>query len=478
MKNLIPYLFFGTVLSFLFFSSCRKDDLLKDASAKLKFSADTVYFDTVFTTIGSSTKQLRVYNPHNRRVVLSNVRLAKGNASSYRINVDGIPGPSIKNIEILPNDSIFIFVEVTIDPLNVNSPLIVTDSLLFEFNGNTQDVDLVAWGQNAHYIRPTHFYEGFPAFSIIGCDTTWRNDIPHVIYGYAVVDSTCRLTIEAGTQIHFHNNSGLWVYKGGSLKVLGTKDQPVVFQGDRLEPYYRELAGQWDRIWLNEGSIDNEINYAVIKNGLIGIQAETLQENMGNELKLNNTIIRNMSRSGILTRFYKITSNNSVITNCGLFCAELTMGGYYEFNHCTFANYWRHKARKEKETAVFILNYFKDHNNQINASPLYKAEFNNSIIYGSLENEVFTDDIGQGLEFNYSFNYSLVKTNQELTGNNIFKNEDPQFVNQSENNLQLKENSPARGKGSQGFSTGVTAADINGVPRSGDIDLGAYQFTP
>jgi hypothetical protein len=478
MHRIIPVLFLALIAGLLV-SSCRRDKLLTDPSAKLAFSADTVYFDTVFTTIGSSTRQLRVYNPHDRTIKISNVRLAKGSASPYRINVDGVPGPHVKDIEILGNDSIFIFLEVTVNPLSSNSPLIITDSLLFEVNGKMQDVDIVAWGQNAHYHRPTHFYQGLPPFSIIGCDTTWTNNLPHVVYGYAVVDSACKLTIQAGTQIHFHNNSGLWVYKGGSIKVNGTKEQPVVFQGDRLEPYYREIPGQWDRIWLNEGSIDNEFNYAIIKNGLIGIQAETLERYMGNSLKLNNSWIRNMSRSGILSRYYHIRAGNTIISNCGMYATEITMGGDYIFNHCTFANYWRERTQR-KTPSVVVANFYEDHTRKRFTAPLHRAEFNNSIIYGNLANEAAAFDIGQGVEFNYIYNNSLIKTDTTLNVSNTILNQDPQFRETSpeKNDFRLQENSPARKKGAPAFATGNLATDIEGKPRSATPDLGAYEFAP
>jgi hypothetical protein len=477
MKNIVPAFLLSILLISLF--SCQRDKHLTDTSVKLTFSADTVLFDTVFTTIGSSTRQLKVYNPYNRKVLVSSIRLASGENSLFRINVDGIPGPSVRDIEILAKDSIFIFVEVTVNPLSINSPLILNDSIFFEINGNSQDVDLVAWGQNAHYIRPTNYISGLPPFSIINCDTTWTNNLPHVIYGYAVVDSSCKLNIEEGTRIHFHNGSGLWVYKGGSIKVNGTKEQPVIFQGDRLEAFYREVPGQWDRIWLNEGSVDNEFNYVIIKNGVIGIQAEILENLMGNKLKISNSIITNMSRSGILSRYYKIEAGNTVIANCGMYATELTMGGEYDFTHCTFANNWSYKLRKTP--SVLILNYIKDQNNQIIAAPLQKADFKNCIIYGNLENEILEDNIGQGVEFNYSFNNCLIKTNRTLSGNNIILNQDPMFrkpLDRLEPDYQLQENSPAINKGNPAYATGIWATDKNEVLRTGNPDLGAYEFVP
>jgi hypothetical protein len=315
-KYTLPFLLVFAVA----ISSCRKDHQIDDnPSLKLEFSTDSIIFDTVFTTVGSITRYLKVYNRHDNALNISTIRLLGGTSSNYRINIDGTPGVQENDVTIAENDSLFLFVRVTIDPGNQNLPFVVSDEVLFITNGNEQSVVLAAWGQDAHYIIADKTI-GNLRYKIVAAEdsaVTWPADKPYLVYGYAVVDSTGSLNIEAGAQIHFHNQSGLWVYKGGSLKVMGSKEKPVVFQQDRLEPYFRDLPGQWDRIWLNEGSIDNEINYAVIRNGFIGLQAETLQEPMGNQLLLTNTIIENMSGIGILGRYYAITGINNVVTNCG-----------------------------------------------------------------------------------------------------------------------------------------------------------------
>ena len=74
----------------IFGTSCKKDVLNTDGA--LTFSVDTVLFDTVFTTIGSATRQFKIYNPSNNEVNISSIMLAGGQQSKYRINVDGIPG--------------------------------------------------------------------------------------------------------------------------------------------------------------------------------------------------------------------------------------------------------------------------------------------------------------------------------------------------------------------------------------------------
>ena len=256
------------------FAGCRKDILVTDSSAKLEFSLDTVIFDTVFTTIGSVTKSVKVYNPHNRTIKISSIEIAGGSSSNFRMNVDGDPGNAINDIEIEGKDSMFIFVEVTVDPNNTNSPLIISDSITFITNGNLQDVILVAWGQDAYY-HTANQYGGLvdPTgdtlkvwYHSITCNATWTNDKPHVVYGYAIVEPTCCLNIDAGANVYFHSGSGLLVgnpfseQTGACLKVNGTVDNPVTFQGDRLEWDYHDIPGQWDRIWFSATSSNNEIN--------------------------------------------------------------------------------------------------------------------------------------------------------------------------------------------------------------------------
>jgi len=212
---------------------CRKDNVItNDPSDKLSFSADSILFDTVFTTIGSTTERLMVYNKASKKIIISSIELAGGSSSYFRMNVDGVSTTLASNVEIAPDDSLYIFIEVTVDPQNSNNPLVITDSIVFKTNSNIQDVDLVAWGQDAHFIVADTYQQGYPPYKIIvkeGENITWQNDKPYVIYGYAVVDSTGQLNIDNGCRIHFHDNSGLWVYKGGSIKVNGTKDFPVTF---------------------------------------------------------------------------------------------------------------------------------------------------------------------------------------------------------------------------------------------------------
>ncbi|MBL4587655.1 MAG: hypothetical protein JKX84_11465 [Flavobacteriales bacterium] len=213
--KILPWFLPVVLLAALFSNGCKKDVLNTDGA--LTFSSDTVIFDTIFTTIGSATMQFRIYNPSKDEINISSIRLARGQQSKYRINVDGTPGISFSNISIPGRDSLFVFVDVTLDPNNQLGTILVTDSILFTTNGTQQDVDLVACGWDADFHYPTEFINGIGSISWLECNTIWTSQRPHVIYGWAVVPEGCTLTIEADSRVFSHANSGIIVDEGGTL---------------------------------------------------------------------------------------------------------------------------------------------------------------------------------------------------------------------------------------------------------------------
>jgi hypothetical protein len=440
------------VLLILNFFSCKKDKFLNDSGAKVSFSQDSILFDTVFTGIGSSTRNFRIRNTNNQKIKISAIQLAGGTASAFKLNVDGSPGATFNDVEIAANDSIYVFVQVNVNPNSASSPLVIRDSLIVNVNGNQQQVQLEAWGQNAIYHRPTDaikFKDGsFLPFSYLENDTnaisvTWKKDKPHVIYGYLAVYTGQKLTIEAGVKVYMNNRAGLWIYTGGELHINGQKDNEVVFQGIRSERTlagtlagvdvdYTNEPGQWDRIWINEGSLNNEINYAIIKNGYIGVQAELF----GNQffapkrLKITNTKIQNMSKWGLYGLAFNIYGANNVISNCQEQCVNLTLGGKYTFIHCTFANFWNREIRDK--SCVTVNNYA---DTQI--LPLDSAYFGNCIIDGSLKNEINLDllpSTTSSLSPKVWFSNSWLKTDLAINNNNQFL-----FSVKSSNSLKYKD---------------------------------------
>jgi len=492
-SNLVPNSILALVFVIFLLASCRKDDVIStEPSYKLGFSKDTIIFDTVFTTIGSTTRFLQVYNRNNERIKISQIYLAGGTNSQFQINIDGSPVISVHDVELAAGDSLFIFVKVTVDPTGSDSPLIISDSIVFETNGNIQDIDLVAWGQDAHFFVGTETIEGLSyPYTIIageGESVTWEDDKPYVIYGWAVIDSTGILNIRPGVNIHFHQNSGLWVYRGGSIRAYGERDSLVIFQGDRLEQEYQELPGQWDRIWINEGSVNNEFNYAVIKNGFIGIQAETTNSDMGNTLFINNTVIENMSLWGLFTISYRVISTNSVYINCAEKTLFISVGGSYDFRHCTFANYWTSTVRLDPSFVISNnLTLTDSDGNPIHyTGDLQKGYFGNCIIYGSNQEEIILSDDDQSL-FNFHFDHCLLRTELTTTDTQFFtdciKNTFPEFVNIDSNNYRIDTLSPAIDGGSpEVITTSLIEIvnDMDGNSRISDIgpDIGAFEFVP
>lgn len=443
--------------------ACRKNDKIDTSPAlKLRFSTDTVFFDTVFTTIGSVTQRLMVYNNNGSKVQVSSISLAGGVKSDYKLNIDGVAASSLTNVEIPAHDSIFIFVRVTIDPNNHNTPLILTDSIEFLTNGNLQNVKLIAWGQDAWFHKNESLKGTF----------VWDSIKPHVIYGYLRVDTNGSLTILPGTKVYFHSNGYLTVSMNSSLFIQGNLQHPVRFQGDRLDEFYRDLPGQWSGILLRSGSKKNSINYAIIKNGNYGVEIDSSGTTPGTILLLDNTIIENMANDGLYAYAASVVSTNCVIGNCGGTCISLLKGGSYEFRQLTLANYWTTSVRYSP--ALFINNYTSfAHGDQTN--DLVKAYFGNSIIYGSEDNEISVDSSSLA-QFTYTFNHCLLKTTKNIAYpghfDNCWKNEDPRFIDPANYKFAIDSASFAIGKG---IPMGVDF-DILGNLRTNPTDLGAYQY--
>ena len=479
---------FIIIISFLVLSfsySCRKDSVETASNAKLSLPVDTIMFDTVFTTIGSVTKRFTIHNNNSNKLVISNISLTHGANSQFRINVDGVAGYTHNNVEINGHDSLFVFVEVTVDPNSILSPFVVEEQINFSTNGNLQKVELVAWGQNAHYFTPKNFVSGLPNYSCLDgeCNDdapvtkTWINDKPYVIYGYLVVDSMDVLNIDPGVRVHLHNNAGLWVYKDGNIQVNGTLAEPVTFQGTRLGFNWQDVTGQWDRIWINEGSVDNVMNYAIIKNAFIGLQVETLPFNASaptstNKLILNNCVVQNSSAVNLLATNYKIDVINSIFSKAGQHSLLLRGSGEYQFYHTTIANYWDESVRETP--AVVVQNYYTDINGATQVRDMDSCNFYNTILHGDLAIEFETSVIDPGT-LNYKFENAILKTSGSTSGPNyvnVILNPTGLFVDYEANDYHLSSTSAA-------IDAGVllpnVPLDYDGVSRSDPSDLGVYE---
>lgn len=491
-KNFWIIILIITLLIGFAFSACTdEEDYSSSKSLSLQFSSDTITFDTIFTTIGSVTKQIRVYNPENKAIKLDYITLGSGNNSYYRLNVDGDTSLVAKNVTIGAKDSIFIFVRVELDPNNLSNPLLVEDSIIFSFNGKQQSVLLMAYGQDAYYHLPKHTLgndnngtqyslanEGGDTAGIQtnGNNINWKNDKPHIIVGTCVVDSAFTLHITDGTKIYMANNADFWVYKDGSLKVNGSTSNPVVFQSIRSQDRYSSIPGQWGKIYFIAGSKDNELNDVLIKNANIGVLVDTCV-NENPTLTIKNTRIENCSQVGIYARGATIYGENVIVQNTGSYSVALTLGGSYEFIGSTFANYWTYDNTRTK--SVLLLNdWYEAADGSKQLRRIEKASFHNTIIYGSLLDNEIEFDLTEGLQSQYLFDHCLLKSNALSNNNGTVQacvlNKDPMFTDVSSNDLHLENSSPAIGSGN-GVYNSIVPYDIFGTFRLDPPSIGAIE---
>lgn len=456
-----PFLIVWAFTGLLFFVACRKDSFITSPDARLSISVDTLKYDTLFTSTGSVTQRFKIINENNQKLRLTEVRLMGGNSSSYRMNVDGTPGAVAGNIEVEANDSIYVFVQVTIDPATAQLPFIVRDSIRVQYNGKERWVQLEAWGQNAHFLR-AHEVNG---------NETWTNDLPYVILDYLYIAPGARLTLEKGCRLYMHADAPVVV--DGSLVANGEADslQRVYFSGDRLDDPYRKYPAAWPGIFFRNGSTANVLEYAVIRNAY---QAIVIQGNgSAAQLTLRQCIIDNGYDAGILAANAGIVAENSLFSNCGRNLV-LAAGGNYQFTHCTIVSisntYINHKD------PVLLLS-----DNDGTGGFNLNAQFRNCIIWGEnglVEDEVLIDRKNNAV-FNVGFDHVLWKmttTPAGISTNAIIANQSPGFDNIDAGrhiyNFRLKEDSPALEAG----AASALGIDLDGNPRPvGLPDLGCYE---
>jgi len=464
MKQLSFILF---LFSTFFFLSCKKETFINSKDARISLSADTIHFDTVFTTVGSVTQSFKIKNDNNQKLKFSEILLKGGATSFFKINVDGVAGPSVKDIEVEANDSIYVFVSVSLKSNSSSLPFIVQDSIEISYNGNKQYVQLDSYGQNANFLRSR----------IITGKVTFSGNLPYVIISGLLVDTNAILTVEKGCRIYLHADAPIVI--DGTLQINGERHDSsrVYFKGDRLDNPYKDFPAGWPGIYFRGSSRNNVLNYAVIQNAYQGIITEQPSLNNNARVTLNQCIIDNVYDAGILALHSSLKANNCLISNCGK-NIQLVNGGSYQFNNCTVATY-SSSYLSHKEPVLFVSNNIKQNNTIITSD--MTANFRNCIFWaesGAVEDEVITSKQGNNI-FTINFDNCLwrVKTvPANISSSNIILNQDPLFdsVNSQMHhyNFRLKNNSPALSKGS---STGLTI-DLDGNFRPLTIpDLGAYQ---
>lgn len=462
--NMLRFLYL-VLIPILFITSCRKAGWADEDGLSIRCSADTVRFDTVFTTTGSVTSGFLIYNTQNQDIRIRSVRLAGGNGSPFQINVDGISGPQVQDVRIGRQDSIYLFVTVRINPNSGTLPFVIYDSILLDLDGSESKVILEAWGQNARFLRNSR----------ISSDTRFDNKLPYVILGGLEVDKNVRLTMEAGTKIFLHADAPIWV--DGSMITEGTAEKPVVFTGDRLDEQYRELPASWPGIYLRPTSQDNLLTHARILNAYNGIVVEGPSSNGRTKLKMDRCIIHNAYEAGIAGVGSWIESENCQITNCGRNIL-LFQGGRYLFSHCTVSSY--SNAFIPHKYPVLTAQNWDSTKLGVQTFPM-QVQVVNSILWGdegTVEQEVSLSRRGTE-SFQISLVHSLFRGVSDpipAVLSNCIRNQSPQFdsINTTKRYFDFRlqrKNSPAINKGLPGF----VRTDLDDRLRDGNPDLGAFE---
>lgn len=463
-------IFILTILVFIsgFFSACKKESFITNGDAKFRLSEDTLHFDTVFTTQGSTTQYFLVFNDNDQKLRINNIQLMGGASSYFRLNIDGTSGIQFSDIEMGANDSLYGFATVTISPNLANLPFVVRDSVKIEYNGKTAFLQLEAYGQNAYFLRN----------AVIDKDTLWNNNLPIVILGGLTVKAGSKLTITDGTNVYINANAPFIV--NGSLEAIGdTGSSQIKFQGDRIDEPYKNYPGSWPGIYFKETSTGNILEYCQFKNAYQGVIAQSPSSDSGVKLQLNQCVFDNIYDVAIGGINTSIAAENCLVANCG-YNVTVVSGGNYSFKHCTLASYGNnYVAHKNPVLSI---------SNTSSEKVTNDLTFNigNSIVYGEgglVDNEiVLSKDASKAFVINAQNILYKCKKNLDPALANLkdcIQNQLPQFdsINTSRRkySFRLKATSPCIATGA---NTQYLPFDIERFQRSSTLkpDLGCYKF--
>lgn len=382
-------------------ASCINDDTFSVSSAdRLTFSQDTVRVDTVFSRTPSSTRTFWVYNRTANALRCSNIRLAGGNQTGFRVNVNGVylgasQGYQINDEELRRGDSLRVFVEATL-PLNGKAtPQCVTDDLVFRLeSGTEQRVVLEAWGWDAEQRNGM----------TIERDTVLRSDLPLVLAGDIEVKAGATLTIPAGQTLYFNSGCGMTVY--GRLLCLGEPGSEVTLRGSRLDrmfPYlpYDGVSGQWHGIRFALESYGNELRFTDIHSACDAIVCDS-SDTSATKLTLDAATVHNNKGCGVMATDCRIVAHNTLISNTLGDCLSLT-GGETELNGVTLAQFYPYDANRG--AALRLTEAARD---SLSRSPM-AFTMSNTIVTG-YDDDVLFASVSDSTLRRFTFSHCLLRT--------------------------------------------------------------------
>lgn len=454
--------------------SCIEDGFTSSPSSQPAFSTDTLKLGALFTGDPSPTHRFVIYNRNSKGISLSAVKFADDAPKGFRLNVDGIPGREFRNVEVRPNDSVFLFVEATLPESGKHGPIDILTHIAVECNGLTSLLPVTATGRDAVRLSGNTRYSSSTSLSPLR---------PYLVRDSLVVGKGATLTIPAGTELYFHSEAQMIVR--GTLRVEGTAEKPVTMTGDRLGFVaaaipYELMSGQWGGITFTSTSEANSISHASIRNSSFGIivnEARSRGDLPG--LQLVNTQMRNTKELTLSCFHTNVVAAGCEFSEAALGLVSFT-GGNIRLNHCTLSNNYlftaiggaalqfSHTSIDDADEAVELASH-----------PYLTADISNSIIYG-LGAELFPADI---VNLPITFRNCLLKSKGTDDDNFLATlwGADPLFHTVRSEYLfdyRLKPDSPAASAADPALTLPLTAADRYGTPRLPSPSLGAYQFTP
>lgn len=463
--SLRSFQIFAAAALIMIFCSCNKESFITSSDARVSLT-DSVRFDTVFATMGSVTRSFKILNENDRKINFSLIKLAGGSASPFSININGVAANERSNIEVAANDSIYVFVSVSINPATSSLPFLVSDSILVAYNGITRYVQLEAYGQNAIFLRN----------AVLSGNNNWSKALPYVILGSLRVDTNAVLNVAAGTKVYLHADAPFLV--DGTLVLNGTFLEKIVLRGDRLDEPYRNFPAGWPGIYVRNSSKNNVFTFAEIKNANQAVVVAGPPTNANPKLVMNQVVIDNAFDAGLLCINSNVSVNNSLISNCRNNIV-MQAGGTYNLTHCTVASYTTgfivHTKPVLSVSDVAMVNGTETFGS-------LNAVFRNCIFWGennSVNQEVLVNKRGN-LSFSVTMDHCLLKSDIDPLNTilqSVIKNIDPIFdtIDYTNRVFNFRTNNPA----APGINKGVTSLftkDLDDNPRNvGLPDIGSYE---
>ncbi len=379
---MIRRLFFFSLSIALLLSACTDDDSFSASQGnRLLFSADTITFDTLFSTVPSTTRTFWVYNESGDGIRIRTARLERGTQSGYRVNVDGTYlNPVGNDFEVRKGDSLLVFVEVTTRENHQQGPQLVEDNLLLTLeSGVEQRINLRTWSWDARKLADV----------VINKDSVIESAVPIILYGKGIeVEEGATLTIR-NTDLYFHDGAGIDVR--GQIVAENS-----LFRGDRLDhmfdylPYDR-VSGQWRGINIDNTSKSNQLNNCEIRNAVDALLCDST------ELLMHNTVVHNNSGFGLRAYKSRVTLTYCQFTNSFNKCLSLE-GCEAVIDHCTVAQFYPFSANRG--AALHFTN---------NASALL-LKCTNTLVTG-YEDDVIMGEVGDTtVVYDYYFANCILRT--------------------------------------------------------------------